>query len=286
MKNLDSKDERLPASLAVLTWKAPATLENTLSRLERISHLFRESLVVCQASDPDEIKIVKKYGFKPILIKENLGIQNGLKKAVASCQFDHVLLLENDCYLAENKKNAEISLRALFHLLVNEAIDYGTLQQLSNVPSKTFTKYWDVSRGQLRRKLLGYCRWKVANSVASEAINYIEDPMVLPMFEGREGPIYTTRSRYRRWSNRAVFVSKKFFLNKLIPFAEANPTSRHCNGLPELEHRINSRRNRGWWLSQRFRVGVAKPGLFSHCRKDRSENDDKWKNGGAVNPSD
>jgi len=85
-------------SLAILTWRAPVTLARTLNALAPITHLFSERLVVCQESDPEEIRLAEQAGYTAIGTKENLGIQGGLKHAVESTEAKRVLLLENDCH--------------------------------------------------------------------------------------------------------------------------------------------------------------------------------------------
>ena len=50
------------------------------------------------------VKIAKKYNYKPILIKQNLGILGGFKKLAEKMPKGPILLLENDLELIENKK--------------------------------------------------------------------------------------------------------------------------------------------------------------------------------------
>lgn len=273
----------IPTALAVLTWKSPVTLERTLTALEPIRSLFEEAVVLCQESDPAEIQLAKSHGFRAIRLGENVGIQNGLKQAVANCSHPHVVLLENDCLLSCEPKVAMTTIRSMSRLFLEKKIDYGVLQELPKGPGKTFHKYWSLKGPRMQRTFLGHIRKSNANSVACEALG-CEPAVAFPeaVLENIDDFVYLTNSRYRRWSNRAVYVSKEFFLGKLIPFVEANPTSRHCNGHPELEHRINASGKRKWWRSQKFRIAVAKPGLFGHRRFDRSSSDDKWDRGGLV----
>lgn len=272
-----------PASLAILTWKAPKTLNQTLASLKPIKQLFAELIVVCQEADSREEQVAKKHGFEPILLKENIGIQHGLKRAVQSCSHEHVLLLENDCFLTGGLSNSIKTLISMNRLLGTEKIDFGSLQVLPNYPSKKFFSYWKIQNSNLQPTLIGRLRQQNANAILSDAIG-LSPPVNFPLTAVRsfDDSLFLTNSRYRKWSNRAVYVSKSFFLEKIIAFAEQNPTSRHCNGLPELEHRINSRAKRHWWRSQKFKIAVAHPGLFDHQRFDRSADDDKRINGGPI----
>ena len=69
---------------------------------------------------------------------------------------------------------------------------------------------------------------------------------------------------------RAHRTLRRWFLDELIPFAEAHPTLRTVNKFPDLEKELNCR----WWRAKHFRVGVA-PGLFKHTRADRPPHDEK-----------
>lgn len=51
--------------------------------------------------------------------------------------------------------------------------------------------------------------------------------------------IYLASSSYCKWENRAAIMNRKFFLERLIPFAESNPAGREVNGWSDLELRIN-----------------------------------------------
>jgi hypothetical protein len=274
------------SSLVVLTWKAPLTLENTLKSLVPLLAEFDESLVICQESDPEEMYLALKYGFKPIGTKENIGIQNGLKKAVQSCAYNQILLLENDCELICCPKEAAQAIRIVREQLALGKIDYAKVGSMPMLPRKRFRKYWRFENQTLRRRLFGWLRYTTADSVASEIVS-------LPLAKGYKSKalreicdgFYMTNSQFCPWSNRSLYLNKKFFLEYLIPFAEANPTSRTCNGMPELEHRINNIWKRGWWRSQHFKIGILKPGLFGHTRVDRTSSDSKWLNGGYVESS-
>ena len=277
------KPIHIRSSLAVLTWKAPLTLENTLRSLVPLLSDFDEALVICQESDPAEMRLAEKYGFRPIGLKKNIGIQNGLKTAVQSCTYDQVLLLENDCALIRSPNEASQALTVVREQLALGEIDYVRVGSLPKLPRKRFLKYWRFEHQNLRRRLLGWLRYTTASAVISEVVSMplAKGFQSIALTEIREG-FYLTNSTFCPWSNQAVYLTKQFFLGRLIPFAEAHPTSRTCNGMPELEHRINSLWRRNWWRNQHFKIGILKPGLFGHIRIDRIAEDDKWQNGGCV----
>jgi len=272
------------ASLAMLTWRAPKTLAHTLERLNPILCLFKDRVIVCQESDPQEIAIAENHGFRVVALKANVGIQHGMQHAVEACNNDQVLFLENDVVLEESEATSCWILTRLNALLEAGEINFAKLRRLPLAPRDKVTQYWRVTDGRPARRLYGTLRWNRANQIASELVcaNLVPG-FRSPYLTDHGNGLYLTDSKYCRWENLAVFMNRPFFLDRLIPFAIANPTSRGVNGQPDLEHRVNSASNRYWWAKQRFSAAIVKPGLFGHRRLDRLASDDKWH---SVNPSD
>lgn len=239
--------------------------------------LFDEKVIVCQESDPEEIALARAYGFKAIALDTNVGIQNGMKLAFESCSNELVLFLENDLVLKTSRKEAERILTVIGAVLAEGQAEFAKLRYLPESRKRTFRRYWRMSRGQPQRRLLGYLRYDTASSMAADTLHYDVSPGLASRYlVDIGGSIYQTSSRYSKWENLAVLARRSFFLGVLIPFAETHPTSRNVNGFPDLEHRINSKRNRAWWRGSDFKILIAKPGLFGHRRLDRWAGDDKW----------
>ena len=262
-----------PAALSVLTWKAPSTLHNTLNSLAKIAPAFSERIVVCQEADEREIQIAHEHGFTPVPIKQNLGIQRGLAKCVAAPASENVLVLENDCpFLGTQEDTALIA--AAIDLL---ASDKAKVVQMSRQtePRGRYTRYWQPGYPP-RRTTWGRLSRANAKAVCSDAMLFAEDGQAELAGISRYAPgLYTTDSSRRPWSNRPFLTTKAFFLGELIRFAERHPTSRHVNGMPDLEHAINSSKNRNWWRKNGFDVAFTVPGLFGHERDERPSEDEK-----------
>lgn len=264
-------------SLAMLTWKAPKTLQHTLQNLEPILDFFDEKIIVCQESDPEEIALARQYGFKAVALETNVGIQHGMKLAFESCSNELVLFLENDLVLKAGRDETKKTLTIIGTELAEGRAEFAKLRYLPESRKKTFRRYWCLSNGRPRRRMLGYLRYGAANSMAADAVHFDIAPGLRSGYLVDTGNgIYQTFSKYSKWENLAVFAKKSFFLNTLIPFAESHPTSRTVNGHPDLEHRINSKKNKAWWRGSNFKLLIAKPGLFGHRRLDRWAGDDKW----------
>ena len=265
---------RQQVSLSILTWKAPDTLCRTLQSLEPLRELFHERIVICQESDPREISLAIQYGYRPISIPHNVGIQERLTLAVEKSFSELVLVLENDCnYIGGESGKAQ--LEECLSLFKEHRIDVIKLGELPAYPRKKYLKYWG-DKFPPKISFLGMLRRGEANVYKGEVLALPKfDPNRMPELEKLSDHLFVTSSKYTVWTNNAFMVRKNFFLDRLLPFARSNPTSRLVNGLPDLEHAINSPRNRNWWRKSDFRIGLVKPGLFGHRRYDRPPQDEK-----------
>jgi hypothetical protein len=267
--------KQYPITLSILTWRAPVTLQRTLASLQGILPLFSERLVICQESDPAELACARQMGFKPIPIRENIGIQNGLKRAASEAQNDRVLVLENDAEYVGGEAGIRILHEAMEQMMTT-SVDHIRLGRLDATPSKRYSNYWGT-QSRPHRTVIGYLQWHLANTRKYEMLSLPDmNPDDIPReFTRVSDSFWQTTSKYVGWTNRSFLTQKSFFLDCLLPFAEAHPTSRLINGCPDLEHPINCLQNRHWWRSQNFSIGIVKPGLFGHVRHDRNPDDEK-----------
>lgn len=261
-------------AISILTWKSPRTLEETLISIKPIEKLFFEKYVICQEADPSEIEVAQRFGFTPIPIPENLGIQGGLEMCVSVARAEIVLVVENDCPYLGNETGSE-KISSAIRALHEGILDIVQLHCMGSRPSKRFTKYWK-SAVPPRRTIQGFLRPSDARSAWGEAIILDNFPK-----EGTseicriDRSLYRTFSHHRPWSNRPFLTTRTFFLDVVLAFAKGNPSSRTVNGKPDLEHAINCRKNRQWWRKSKFRVGMMLPGQFGHTRIERPSEDEK-----------
>ena len=266
-----------PITLSILTWRAPITLQRTLETLAPILPLFEQHLVVCQESDPEEMDIARRAKFDVIKTHENIGIQNGLKLAVeaASHELVLVLVLENDAEYLGGRQGAAV-LEETFLQMQKYQIDHIQLGRLDRSVPRRYVRFWGTQFPP-KRQITGYVRYKMANSLKRGALSLpqIAAAKSFPGYLKITNSLWQTTPQYVKWNNRSFLTRKNFFLGNLVPFAESHPTSRLINGHADLEHPINCYRNRYWWRSQSFSIGVSVPGLFGHQRHDRTLEDDK-----------
>ena len=117
---------KLSFSIGILSWKGYDSLENSLYSYKKngLSYMTNHKYLCLPEYTDEGIKIAKKYNYKPILAKENLGILGGFKKLAEEMPKGPILLLENDLELIENKKETFSQLQKSISILY----DHGVIQ--------------------------------------------------------------------------------------------------------------------------------------------------------------
>ena len=96
----------LKFSIGILSWKGYDSLYNSLKSYEinGLNSLTKSKFICLPEFSNKGIEIAKKFEYKPILFKKNIGILEGFKNLVLNMPDGPLLLLENDLPLIENKK--------------------------------------------------------------------------------------------------------------------------------------------------------------------------------------
>lgn len=265
-----------------MAWKAPETLEKTLSTFTRRlpAERFQDAVIFFQEISNEDRAVAARYGFRAEGNHQNQGILQGIKSAAQAVQSDVVLFLECDCLLIEEEPVAQRILSESAADLMAERIDVMRLRHLHNPgddygTTKKYFRYWsqgsDVPswKTALRRTFRPY----KARRLIGEACRACPNPEeIFPRQIRRlaDGHLCVDSSALS-WTNQSIMFRKPWFLETIIPFAEKHLRSRGVNGFPDLEKEMNC----GWWRRQHFNVGWADPGLFTHHRVDRPEEDEK-----------
>ena len=176
---------------------------------------------------------------------------------------DIVLLLENDLPLIESAARAKQQIAHAKAALANHEVDVFRFRHrihpgYREQASLKFLRYYRPSLlAQIRRLLRpGKAQKMIGNSiyVLTEPHKTFEEIEQMP--EGW----FRISAKHITWSNQSIMIRRDFFLEKILAYAEANPSSRTVNGFPDIEKELNRpyRRKSGW------RVG-ADLGLFTHA---------------------
>lgn len=260
--------------LGILSWKGYETLDITLSLLNQsgTADLFDEKFIFFPEIDDTARALAAKHGFDCGGSEQNLGIYGGFKALAQSLSSDTVLLLENDLRMIEQPAEAATQLATSFRLIESEAVQVVCLRNCRDPGhyDETITKFrrfypapdapsFDRFRGFMLQtfrpgkgaKLLGYAPY-VMDRPEDHFDQLKRDP---------ETGFWIMTPAQRTWTNQAVMINRRFFLDVLMERVENAATRRRVNGFKNIEIELND----GWWRRQPWKIAVA-PGLFSHQR--------------------
>ena len=136
-------------SIGILSWKGYDSLINSLISYEKngLSDMTDNKFICLPEYTNEGLKIAEKFNYKPILIKENLGILEGFKVLAEKMPKGPILLLENDLPLIEEKKNTFNQLKKSIELLSLPRVIQIRLRSRANpgdpfVALKKYQQYW------------------------------------------------------------------------------------------------------------------------------------------------
>jgi hypothetical protein len=264
-----------------LTWRAPDTLGQSLERFSEALAVqsFGDAVVFCQEMTEADSQMAESYGFRAVGNEKNVGILGGMKSAVEASRSENILYLECDCLLVDGVPNTASTLETAASAIKSGELDVMRLRSLKS-PGLDYTpykhlRYWpDADRqDSLAKKLRRLLRPAKARKLIGEGcLVHPQAEEVFPRYIKRlPNGHYCIDSEVLNWTNQSIMFRKDWFLNTIIPYAEAHPSSRTVNGFQDLEKELNS----SWWRQQHFKVGWADPGLFTHSRLDRPSGDEK-----------
>lgn len=211
------------------------------------------------------IKIAKKYNYKPILARENLGILGGFKKLAEEMPKGPILLLENDLELIENRNETFFQLQKSIRLMNKHRLIQVRLRSRKNpgepfVGLRKYNNYWSdniiskikrILRPLKARKLIGTSVYCLENP---DKIHY---DFIKKICNG----FYIVPSSILTWANLAILVDRDVYLEKIIKKAEQTKSKKNINGFKNIEIELNN----SWWRKKKFKILIT-PGLFKHNR--------------------
>ena len=136
-------------SIGILSWKGYDSLTNSLLSYQKngLSKLTKNKFICLPEYSEEGIKIAKKFGYKPILIENNIGILDGFKKLAEAMPEGPLLLLENDLELVESAEMTYNQLKKSLEFLKRYDLIQIRLRSKSNpgdpfVALNKYRKYW------------------------------------------------------------------------------------------------------------------------------------------------
>ncbi len=258
---------KLSFAIGILSWKGYDSLENSLNSYKKngLSNMTDHKFVCLPEYTEEGIKIAEKYNYKPILIKENLGILGGFKKLAKEMPKGPILLLENDLELIENKKETYFQLKKSISFLNDQKVIQVRLRSKLNPgePFEGLRKYKQYWSNTLISRLKRFLRPLKAHKLIGTSTYCLDHPerfhsdVVERISEG----FYLVPSSVLTWANLAILVDRDIYLKTIIKKAEKTQSKKYINGFKNIEIELNN----SWWRNNEFKIIVA-PGLFKHNR--------------------
>ena len=258
---------KLSFSIGILSWKGYDSLENSLNSYKKngLSNMTNHKYLCLPEYTEEGIKIAKKYNYKPILARENLGILGGFKKLAEEMPKGPILLLENDLELIENKNETFLQLQKSIRLMNEHRLIQVRLRSRKNpgepfVGLRKYNNYWSdniiskikrILRPLKARKLIGTSVYCLENP---DKIHY---DFIKKICNG----FYIVPSSILTWANLAILVDRDVYLEKIIKKAEQTKSKKNINGFKNIEIELNN----SWWRKKKFKILIT-PGLFKHNR--------------------
>jgi len=276
--------------LGMLSWKAHETLKATLDsyRQSGLCDLFEDKVIYFNDISEEDRAIAQDYGFRAVG-GENQGIAVGTENLARAIESEHILIVQNDNPLVESADFAEGHLGEALALLQGGKADLVRMRHRWQVGEgfSDIAKYLKIhplaerhpdfsalealpAEGPLEdcfaKKLQRLLRPRRAHQMKGRGIFIEAAPETLfADVIRREGGFLIVDSAAINFSDQCFMTSKRFFLDELMAYVNANPSSRTLNGFQVPEICLNS----AWWRSQHFKIAQGR-GVFTHGRLDGS----------------
>lgn len=269
-------------SAGVLSYKAHATVAQSL-HLHNIFGLPKsagEFFVHFNAITAGDEVIARKAGADYSGTYENFGIYGGFRAIAERARNPYVLILENDVVPVYGA-DVEQCLSSCIADMIKHNIRVFSLRSRSNPgegePWRKYTRCFPVqnpinpdvrrqntpvlTRAQMRLRH-GYLSKFRGAALYAETHPHLAQPRAVRQLPSGN---FVTDSRFHNWSNQALLVERRFFLDVICKRVEEHPDPRLVNGAQDIERAINS----WWWRRRREPMGHAAQGVLSHARLDR-----------------
>ena len=258
---------KLSFSIGILSWKGYDSLENSLNSYKKngLSNMTNHKYLCLPEYTEEGIKIAKKYNYKPILARENLGILGGFKKLAEEMPKGPILLLENDLELIENRNETFFQLQKSIRLMNKHRLIQVRLRSRKN-PGEPFVglrKYKNYWSDNIISKIKRILRPLKARKLIGTSVYCLENPdkihydFIKKICNG----FYIVPSSILTWANLAILVDRDVYLEKIIKKAEQTKSKKNINGFKNIEIELNN----SWWRKKKFKILIT-PGLFKHNR--------------------
>ncbi len=254
--------------LGILSWKGNESLAAALETYaaQDLFSLFDEKLIFFPEIDEEARALAKRFDLPFEGSAANLGICGGFKALGGAMSSDIVMLLENDCPLIEDSAEAKRQVAVAEQALRADDVVMFRMRSIKH-PGQKFpllNKYKRYHEDGFMPTVRRLVRPGKATRLAGGSLYADPNPVQKfpDLIERTPEGYFKVSAACLPWTNQSIMVKREFLLDKIIAYAEANP-SKHflMNGFPLIEVEWNGPiwRNSGWFIG-------ADKGLFTHER--------------------
>lgn len=231
-------------TLAVLSWRQPKTLRNTLEsyRQNGLLELAAEKLVFLNEATSEDMKIAQEFGFEVLSSAKNIGIGLPFQQLVARATRKYFLFLENDFMLVENAEVTKKRMEAAVNLL-DKGISAVRLRHLHHYgdPNMYLKMVWNGKLSPEEPSLEGAYYWPDICQVYGEKAEKLD-------LDGEN--YFVMDSRYSGYSNNPTIYQSAFLKEFILPLK--------FNTTDVVENKVGDD-----WARRRLKVARG-IGLFKH----------------------
>lgn len=236
--------EKLDLTIAVLSWRQPLTLKNTLESYKKngLLDLVKEKLVFFNEVSPEDVKIAKEYGFEVLSAKQNIGIGLPFQQLVQRATSKYFLFLENDFDLIEKPEVVQARLQDAVELLENGVSAIRLRHRYHYGDPNMYLKYiWEGAFEAQNPSIDGVYYWDDISKVYEGKCEKIVKPTQ---------DIYVMQSAFAGFTNNPTIYQTKLLKDNILPLK--------FNKTDVIENKIGD-----WWYKGKLKVAKG-TGLFRH----------------------
>jgi hypothetical protein len=271
-------------TLGMISWRAPETVQHTLSSYAKAGILERfaaRRIHFNEISDADRA-IAQAFGFEVSGSPGNLGIFGAVDALARGVATPYLLSLENDCPLVATGDELAAMLRSAIADMEALSVPVFILRSRRE-PGEAFARreryerkfrpVWPIGKARpnpvvVPNVLVRAYEDRRRSALRGCAIYAEEDPALRHPGVVRRSPNgnWITSSPYLHWTNNAILVRTDFLRDVVLARVCSHPATTTLNGHQDIEAALKRDR---WWARLNVPMGQSEPGAFTHKRFDR-----------------
>ena len=258
-------------TIAILSWKAPQTIRNTLDSYKQNNLLgLMKSLIYIQERTAEEDALAAEYGIQKVLgTSENVGVLNAFIEMMHAVDTPYVIFAEDDFVLLHDESKLRGVLADCMKLCSEKGVKYVRLRDRKNPGEPLYSRLeLEVDDSSLEAHDYKDFMYK------AEMVHFLDNPdQKLPDVFTAVNPPELNYTWYlcdfmnSNWSSNIYMADMEIIKNIILPILEAstNSTNTNFNKYHSIERILVPPENKQKLDGVILATGE---GLFTHYRLD------------------